>query len=399
MAVYFVLRSPYDSPSGKQIARYDDADLNAWIRRNWEFGRTHPKEAESIPDFGPYGKGVSGFSLFFQAAEHAGPPPEDPEELEEFLREAIYAEGAILCRPHVITVLHDDDELEFVYYIFDDHYVRKYPARAAFLLHGDRQLPTDAIKKPFRPREPVNDEKPRGKGEGAVYWTREAFEDSCNLSDPMAAGLRLKGVRIPDLARYLAQHKPGNWSDYWLLLRTRLFATGATSDPLEERFREALLDDPDDETTWAAYSDWLQERGHPPAGLSVLERALRSLAHYASIPGGGEWPDGAWDAVRTGTVREVRAALDLVMQARGVRGAGRPKHDPAKTIVRVTEHVVEFYWHVGRMFDQQDLYHQWVFFDDQWAAAHPDLANSLLRYKHCWDMLSPDGPSDADFEE
>ncbi len=115
MGVYFVLRSPYDSPSGKKIARYDDADLNAWIRRNWDFGRTHPAEAERIPDFGAHGHGVSGFALFFQAGEHEGPPPRDPEELEAFLVEAIYAEGPILCRPHVITVLHDDDELEFVY--------------------------------------------------------------------------------------------------------------------------------------------------------------------------------------------------------------------------------------------------------------------------------------------
>ena len=46
------------------------------------------------------------------------------------------------------------------------------------------------------------------------------------------------------------------------------------------------------------------------------------------------------------------------------------------------------------MFDRKDMYHQWIFFDDQWAAAHPDLANSLLRYTRCWDMLSPDGPND-----
>src|SRR5262249_396575 len=126
------------------------------------------------------------------------------------------------------------------------------------------------------------------------------------------------------------------------------------------------------------------------AGLSVLERALRSLADFASVP------DAAWEAVRAGSVREARAALDRVMTEHGQRGEGRRDHDPAKTLVRVSEHVVEFCWHVGRMFEQHGVYQEWVFFDDQWAAAHPDLANSLLRYTRCWDMLSPDGPSDDD---
>jgi uncharacterized protein (TIGR02996 family) len=392
MAVYFVLRTPYDSPSGKKIARYDDDNVNAWIRRNWEFGRLHPEEAEKIPDFGAYGQGVSGFALFFQAAEHAGPPPEDPEELQEFLSNAIYAEGPILCYPHLITALHDDDELEFVYYIFDDHYVRKYPARAAFLLHDDWRLPTDVTEKSFRPREPVEEETPAGKGKGAIYWTCSAYQDSSNLSDTLGNGVRLKGVRIPDLVRYLARHEASNmWSGYWLLLRSRLFADSVTSEPLEERFREALLDDPADEVTWAAYSDWLQERGHPPAGLSVLERGLRSLTRFPY-----QWPDGIYQAVQTGSVREARAAVDHLMAGHGWRGMGRSDQDPAKTLVRVTEHVVEFCWHVGRMFDRTDMYFQWVFFDDRWAAAHPDLANSLLRYTRCWDMLSPDGPHDED---
>jgi uncharacterized protein (TIGR02996 family) len=390
MAVYFVLRTPYDSPSGKMIARYDDDNVNAWIRRNWEFGRLHPKEAEKIPDFGVYGYGIYGFALFFQAAEHASPPPEDLEELQEFLRDAIYSEGrCVFCDPHLITVLHNDDELEFVYYIFDDHYVREYPARAAFLLHQDWQLPTDAVEIPFQPSEPVRDYAPTGTGQGALYWACSAFEDSGSLSD-LGSGLRIPGLRVPDLARYLARTDAAKLaSGYWELLRARLFADGATSEPLEERFREALLDDPDDEATWAAYSDWLQERGFKPAGLTVLELALRSLGPYARAP------DSAFTAVRTGTVREARAALDRVMAAHGVDP--RDTHDPAKTLVRINEHVAEFCWHIACWEvtrNNQQVYHQWIFFDDQWAAAHPDLANSLLRYTRCWDMLSPAGPKD-----
>ncbi len=45
-----------------------------------------------------------------------------------------------------------------------------------------------------------------------------------------------------------------------------------------------------------------------------------------------------------------------------------------------------FCLHVAR-WDKEDLYHQWYFFDDLWAAAHPDLANALLRYASRWDVL------------
>ena len=31
---------------------------------------------------------------------------------------------------------------------------------------------------------------------------------------------------------------------------------------------------------------------------------------------------------------------------------------------------------------------QWFVFDDRWAAAHPDLAQSLLRYAVHWDPLA-----------
>ena len=46
--------------------------------------------------------------------------------------------------------------------------------------------------------------------------------------------------------------------------------------------------------------------------------------------------------------------------------------------------------------DERDLYHQWVFFDDLWAGAHPELANSVLRFAARWDVLSP-GRERAEF--
>src|SRR5204862_5017 len=79
-----------------------------------------------------------------------------------------------------------------------------------------------------------------------------------------------------------------------LLLRSQILASPATTDPLEEQFRQALLADPADEASWRAYSDWLQERGERPAGLVVLERALQAVTHFPVA----DPPDSTWDFVR-----------------------------------------------------------------------------------------------------
>ena len=386
MAVYFVYRSPYKSPSGKRQARFEDDTVLDWFRNHWTV--IARGDVADLLGFGVYGFG----SLFGSDAEEIPPPPKTDEELAKYVQENLYSEGPILTSPHVITVQTDDDELMMAYYIFDDNYVAEYPGRAAFLLNEGWKLPGGHADGRFRPKEPTQAETPAGKGGGATYWTCAAWEDSCNLED-MAQASRIKGVRVPDLARYLARPTPSTrWSGWWLLLRSQLLAEGATGDPREKGFLEALLDDPDDDATWAAYSDWLHERGLPPAGLTVLERALRAVTRY---PFRG-LPRAAWDAVEKGTVRQARAALEAAFPVPKPGPRYPHNHDPAKSLVHVEDHLAQLCVHVGHWQGQGDLYQQWIFFDDRWAAAHPDLANSILRYTRCWDMLSADGPCDVD---
>jgi hypothetical protein len=38
--------------------------------------------------------------------------------------------------------------------------------------------------------------------------------------------------------------------------------------------------------------------------------------------------------------------------------------------------------------DKRDLFHQWFLFDDLWAAAHPALADGVLKFARRWDVLS-----------
>src|SRR5207245_1557710 len=86
MGVYFVYRSHYDSPSGKQVTRFEDDTVSDWFRRNWELGRAQPERASELFAFEVY-----GFSLFSRA-EEIEQPPDTPELLAQWLQEEIYAE-------------------------------------------------------------------------------------------------------------------------------------------------------------------------------------------------------------------------------------------------------------------------------------------------------------------
>ena len=57
--------------------------------------------------------------------------------------------------------------------------------------------------------------------------------------------------------------------------------------------------------------------------------------------------------------------------------------DPSRNVVQVCNHVAQVSIHAGG-----SSFDQWFVFDDLWGAAHPELANSLLRYCTRWDVLS-----------
>jgi hypothetical protein len=56
---------------------------------------------------------------------------------------------------------------------------------------------------------------------------------------------------------------------------------------------------------------------------------------------------------------------------------------PEASLLRVGDHMAQCAMHCGESFG----YQQWYLFDTAWAATHPDLARSLLRYAEHWDPL------------
>jgi uncharacterized protein (TIGR02996 family) len=279
--------------------------------------------------------------------------PQSMEEVADWFSH-MYDQGQA-NGPHHIQLLTDDDEIEMAVYVFDDHYRAANPGKADFLLIDGWEVPAGEAdgEPPLLPEtHPV---EPAGEGEGRVYVAKLYAEDSLNLSD-LSGGGHIDGIRVPDLARHLMLH-PDEEGLGLGLMETGEALRELLKEPKGEDagFLAAIRDQPEELTNWGAYSDWLQDRDLPPAGLHLLDRALR----------GEEFPDP--------------------------RGNRTPKLDR----VNVTPHMAQACKNEGRWPDRpseeltsEDTFVQFIFFDDRWATAHPTLAAGILTFASRWDVLS-----------
>jgi uncharacterized protein (TIGR02996 family) len=174
--------------------------------------------------------------------------------------------------------------------------------------------------------------------------------------EDLGGGFQVEGVRVPDLCRYVLTH-PGEDDLYgglwWLRCALQEMLAGPGGEDVG--FLAEIRDNPSDRLHWDVYSDWLQERGQPPAGLYLLDAALRTSTFG-----------------KAGKTRN--RALDKV---------------------KVTPHMAQACKHEERGTDRspvgrsaRDSYTQWIYFDDRWAAANPTIASGLLCFAARWDVLS-----------
>lgn len=86
------------------------------------------------------------------------------------------------------------------------------------------------------------------------------------------------------------------------------------------------------------------------------------------------------------------AALEALLQC---PSPGRTNNwsdpDTARSRVSDTRHLAQALVHIHELFG----YEQWYLFDDVWAAAHPELAASVLRYAISWDPFGAVDPEVA----
>lgn len=355
MAVYFVYRCHHGAPSEKHLRAFPQYDtVLEWARG--VFRQIPDRKAafayarELLGGLNVYSFG----SMFRVDANH--PERARPRTMDDVGHwfSDMYDQGQA-NGPHHVQLLTDDDELEMAVYVFDDHYVRANPGKADFLLLDGWELPGGAADGPALEWPGAQVIEPDGPGEGRTFGLAMYADCSSNLQELNSPTLA-RGVRLPDLARWLLLHPdPDELCSAFAYLREWIEGVLTNPEGPDAGFLKALRDTPAELTTWGAYSDWLHERDLPSAGVHLIDRALR---------GGGF-------------------------------SGGRKNRRPALDVFKATDHMAQVSRHEGRWpdvptlwFDPNDTFAQFVYFDDRWAAAHPALARAALTFAARWDVLS-----------
>lgn len=375
MSIYFVYRSHYNTPKLNLVKKFETASILDWFKQNW-----HVADSEAALGCAPYGFD----SLYCAIDKKKIAPPETNEDLRKILDEHLYVEGEILFEPKFIQVLTDDDELEMAYYFVDSSYLAEHAAKASFLVHDDWKLPSTFGDQPFHSSERTRLLSPKGNSQGSTYCAFLSYYDSSSLSDLIGAK-RIDGVRIPDLARHLTtasapatEPQCDGWPFELLMIRSQILADPNGVEPEEEKFLEALRDNPEDDPQWNAYEEWLKERDSRHIGIVLLERAMKSSAAF---PVSVITNSVNYIGFGSNEISKAQAELEKLLEQVRDRETW-----PDKAMAQVEEHVAQVSIQTADW--GEPLYQRWILFDDMWASANGELANSILRYADRWDVLS-----------
>lgn len=327
--IWFVYRSPSEGPLGKRVRRLPAPSILAWFQARVEEARIalDPARCADVELGGP----VHGLGAVFDAVKKQSlHTPKSTAALTKLLKEHLHEDGGsddVRVDAHSVRVIASGEEGESAFFFFDDDALRRMPRNLTYMLHDEARLPEGDVAQPFA-SVPVQAITPAGEKEGTTYACLLTSHGRRTLT---GRAVSFAGVRLPELAAHLRSVTPA--------------PDGAGAWPLELRVLRAMLD----------------------AGDTQLAPALRRAAAYpldavTSSRDHAVLGAGAHDAARA----EIAAA------AEGLKNEG----DPAQVVVSETEHAALLSLHASPRLGHQ----QWILFDDRWAAAHPELATSILHY-------------------
>lgn len=350
MTVYFTYRTHYDEPSCFHNRQLEAPSILEWFQSIWRAIPEPNYEAANAYEEEILGCHTYGFSFLFNYIhERSVPPPQTMDELVEVLKDVLYYDDdeVFLVTDHTIQVLTDDDEIQLAFLFFDDHFHREHPERTSILVQPSWELPTDFAPGPFEPAWDCGAILPEAGGNGKLWAVFLECYDSYSLED-IKDGFCLEGARLPDFAKYLGMNEADEerWQGQMLTLEEHLLVEPDDLSDEEKGFYQHLHLHYQEATHWDVYSDWLIDQDQLPMGQLLLRRAFDAVAK---------------------------------------------KEGKGKSCFQVSEHMAQLCLHAGEWKYPKktlSLFHRWIFFDDLWAAAHPDLANSMLCSAHRWDPLT-----------
>lgn len=400
--VYFVCRSQYEAPLGHRIVQFEDANVLSWFQNHWigkdDTWLSDPALQEHLPDDLPrsdwadadyqelyfqrtrtlFEGAVLGFNVIWDAMRRWGTPPVCDEYLETFLSTFQYPEGEMTFQPHAVQAITDDDQIDIAWYLFDDEFAQSHPERVAYLLHETWDLPT-SLSHATQSAPPVTStlrqlDIKAGPNEGTSYCVFLSATDGETLND-ITGTYRFDGVRLPDFAQHLYTQS--------ITLKTTKWDWLAPTWPEElVQLRAFLLTQPD--------------KSLPEL---IGESDCETLHRYLSFPRGlldfryEEKNPSVFTGDQLACEEDWKRLCDFLktrtedLHSSWIRTEHPPlvQATPHFSQIRFRNHYTtkkELSW--SQEWDQTWAY---LFFDDLWAATHPELAESLLHYGGSWRTL------------
>jgi hypothetical protein len=372
MAVYLVYRNPHESPLGRKIVKFRDKSLLKWFQRNWlrleDLSEVELAEHEggclflmgrSAEIFDGY---VEGFEPIWNAML-TGEPPETERQLTRWLRTIKFPRIHVAPGGHAWQAEIEGCEIAFVAMMFDDHHVKANPKRTAYLLHRKQRLPTKIVPNAkrfvWRGEDRVIGRK--GSDRGSVFAIVMTIEDNAFLTPPIALH-RFAGVRLPGFVDYLK------------------------SEQLQPKPGGHRLNDPG---CWPKELDmlrWFAISSKPRASFkSILVEMLANYPQsYSDLYSGLMMGDLESCEANMETVREQIEERESRFKERKAETKSKHKVIPHPDFFQCTKHFAKVGFRsesirLSRGPSQWDNRNEAIyFFDDLWAASHPELASSLL---------------------
>jgi hypothetical protein len=341
--VVFVYRSHYEGLLSKRVRRLPDRTVLDWFRRGWAAAADPATNLDAWVET-ELGGPVYGLTTIFDAARKRELPAlATMDELGAALAGHLYVEGEMVVEDDRVLARTDDDEVELAYFFLPPQVGEQAPERLAYLLHEDFPLPSGvaAGARSFAAPIKAGTLAPAGSGEGITYAVLLTFYDGDSIG--WLPPLAIPGVRLPGLTEYLRQVVP---------------AGGQYACHTREL---------------AGHEQWPKElmalRGLTAPGETSVEPALHRCNQYLNI---ADRLPAAFAGPHPAAHRAAMAELATVTVGE--------KRDPQRSVIDVAGHIAQMSMHASGFFG----YQQWYLFDDVWAAAHPDLATSLMHYAANW---------------
>ena len=256
------------------------------------------------------------------------PVPETLSELKSAIEEYAYCEEVKVSK-NCLQVLTDDDEIELVWYVFDENYANRYPEKVSLWLNPI--LPTSYGNNGLPIKVKNTKMIPKGSEKGYVCYGSSSIYDSSHLSD-LEGMVRIEGIRLPQLPDYL---------------RSNSFVPA------------------------------------PPEGEYAAFNELRLLQFLAKQMPTAELKEILGQAAKL----PISDLLDSIkieeLDSQGLNDIMKlnMRNDPSKSVVQSSPHLCE--WSTNALGEFQNYC---VLFDDLWVEKNEALANSITQFFKKWNL-------------